>query len=139
MQEFGFSSYKYWVAPYGVDDEEIITIPKRHGMNCLLTMGQHGHVTPTNCDRWHIPRCSLDPSRISDVGVQKYKDAIDACVADNGWLVIVTHVNEWDNTTTMDDALSTVIQYAIDSGMEVKNIPDAFETYKPFFYMSELF
>jgi hypothetical protein len=39
----------------------------------------------------------------------------------------------------MDTALADAAQYAMDAGMEVRNFPDAYEIFKPFFYMNELF
>lgn len=139
MQEAGFSAYKYWVSPYGVDDAEILTIPRRHGMECLITMGQFGHISPANCDRWHIPRWHLSPAEFSARGLNSFKQIVDACVADYGWFIVVTHCNEWDATTTMDTALADAAQYAIDAGMDVRNFPDAFEIFKPFFYANEMF
>ncbi len=138
MQTAGFSAYKYWVSPYGVDDEEILTIPRKYGFNCLITLSQKGFISPANCDRWHIPRWHLSPGEVKFQGLEYFKKLVDVCVADHGWLVVVTHVNEWDTTTTMDDALSEAAQYALDFGMEVRNFPDAFEIYRPFFYMNEV-
>lgn len=139
MKNSGFTAYKYWVAPYGVDDAEILTIPRRHGFNCLITMGQFGHISPANCDRWHIPRWHLSPAEFSARGLNSFKQVVDACIADYGWIIIVTHCNEWDATTTMDTALADAAQYAIDAGMDVRNFPDAFEIFKPFFYANEMF
>lgn len=139
MESSGFTAYKYWVAPYGVDDAEILTIPRRHGFNCLITMGQFGHISPANCDRWHIPRWHLSPAEFSARGLNSFKQVVDSCIADYGWLIVVTHCNEWDATTTMDTALADAAQYAIDAGMDVRNFPDAFEIFKPFFYANEMF
>ena len=139
MENSGFTAYKYWVSPYGVDDAEILTIPRRHGFNCLITMGQFGHISPANCDRWHIPRWHLSPAEYSARGLNSFKQIVDACVADYGWLIVVTHCNEWDETTTMDTALADAAQYAKSAGMDIRNFPDAFEIFKPFFYMNEMF
>lgn len=139
MEESGFTAYKYWVAPYGVDDAEILTIPRRHGFNCLITMGQFGHISPANCDRWHIPRWHLSPAEYSARGLDSFKQVVDACVADYGWLIVVTHCNEWDDTTTMDTALANAAQYAKSAGMDIRNFPDAYEIFKPFFYTNEMF
>ena len=139
MEAAGFTAYKYWVSPYGVDDAEILTIPRRHGFNCLITMWQFGHISPVNCDRWHIPRWHLSPTEFSARGLNSFKQVVDACIADYGWLIVVTHCNEWDNTTTMDTALADAAQYAITTGMDVRNFPDAYELFKPFFYLNEMF
>ena len=67
------------------------------------------------------------------------KRLIDGCVADNGWVVIVTHANTWGSGMDVDEKVSDIIQYALDSGMEVKAFPEAFETYRASFYFNELF
>lgn len=138
MHDYGFSSYKYWVAPFGVNDIEMINLAKRHGMECLFTMGQYGHVSAANADRWSIPRYDFSPSNIATYGIERFKNAVDACVADCGWYIVVTHVNTWDSTTTMDTALGNAIQYALDSGCEVKAVPEAFEDWRAFFMLNEI-
>lgn len=88
-----------------------------------------------NCDRYNIPRISVSSQSNQD----RTKRLIDGCVADNGWVVIVTHANTWGSGTDVDEKVSDIIQYALDSGMEVKAFPEAFETYRASFYFNELF
>lgn len=139
MNEAGFLDYKYWITPYGVDDDEIISLARRHGMQCLITAGSPGYITPSNCDRWHIPRWHFTPDEYAARGLSFFYELVKSTIAQNGWLIILTHATDWDNTSTMDTALANAAQYAINAGMEVRNFPDAFEIYRPFFYMNELF
>lgn len=139
MNDAGFLAYKYWISPYGVDDDEMISMARRHGMQCLITGGTPGYITPSNCDRWHIPRWHFTPAEFASRGLTIFKELVAETVAQNGWLIILTHASEWDATTTMDTALADAASYAMSHGMEVRNFPDAFEIFRPFFYMNELF
>lgn len=139
MQEYGFSAYKYWVTPYGVADKFIQSLAKTHDMPCLFTMS--GTITDNsfvningNCNRYNIPRISVSTTS----NVERTQKIIDACVAANGWLTIVTHANTWGSDTTMDTKLANVIDYCLDAGAEIKSVPEAFNDFKPYFYWSEL-
>lgn len=140
MERYGFLNYKHWITPYGVNDDFIRNLAKRHGMESLMTMSgatsNNSFISIAgNCDRYNIPRISVSSQSNQD----RTKRLIDGCVADNGWVVIVTHANTWGSGTDVDEKVSDIIQYALDSGMEVKAFPEAFETYRASFYFNELF
>lgn len=143
MAEYGFSAYNYWVTPYGVNDKFIVDLAKAHGMKCLFNCPtgnfyQHGYVSATgNADRWNISRpiMTLAGGATQDGLLHSI---VDACVADKGWLTIVTHANSWGNTDKMDTRLANMVQYCLDAGMEVTSVPVAFETFYPVFLLNEL-
>ena len=61
-------------------------------------------------------------------------DAIDACVMENGWIIVTTHVNEWDGQyDEMSQKVSDLLQYALDSGMEVVSFAEGYEKAKDWF------
>lgn len=140
MERYGFLNYKHWITPYGVNDDFIRNLAKRHGMESLMTMSgatsNNSFISMAgNCDRYNIPRVSVSSQSNQD----RTKRLIDGCVADNGWIVIVTHANTWGSGTDVDEKVADIIQYALESGMEVKAFPEAFETYRASFYFNELF
>lgn len=140
MEKYGFLNYKHWITPYGVNDDFIRNLAKRHGMESLMTMSgttsNNSFVSMAgNCDRYNIPRISVSNSSNQD----RTKRLIEGCVADNGWIIIVTHANTWGSGTDIDEKVADIIQYSLDSGMEVKAFPEAFETYRASFYFNELF
>lgn len=140
INQFGFLNYKYWVTPYGVDDEFIRSLAKTHGMECLLTLSgtlsNNSFVSIAgNADRYNIPRISLS----TGTNMQRFYNIIDGCIADNGFGIIVTHANTWGSSMEMDEKVSDVIQYILDNGGEIKSFPECYENYKSSFYFNELF
>lgn len=137
MQELGFNNYKFWVTPYGVDDEEIQNMAKELGMECLISMGNNSYISRGYADRWSIPRYSVSASSVNS----DTKAAMDACAEEKGWINIVTHVNAWGDTPEVDVAakLREIIEYAIEKGYEITSFPQAFERWRAAFLMHELF
>ena len=140
MQQYGFSAYKYWVTPYGVDDAFIQSLARTHDMKCLFTMS--GAVIDNsfvningNCNRFNIPRLSLSTG--SDMN--RTKRVIDGCIAAKGWLTLVTHANTWGSGTTGDERLAEIIEYCINNGAEIMSVPEAFSLMEPYFRWRELF
>lgn len=139
IQQYGFQNYKHWVTPYGVNDKDIRNLAKEAGMESLikmsLTMTSGEILTPYGqLDRWNVPRITISAAS----SVAKYESLVDACVQNNGWLLCVTHVNTWNNTTMMDTKLSDAIQYALTAGASVVSYPEAFEDFRALFYLNEL-
>lgn len=142
MREYGFSNYKYWVTPYGVNDKFIVDLAKNHGMECLLNCpsiyAQEGFITPYgNVSRWNIPRVIFGNYTNNDTWLHR---AILGAKEANGWVIIVSHVNSWgDNVATMTSRLNDLIDYCVDEGLEIVPFPVAYEEYRAAFLMQELF
>jgi hypothetical protein len=146
IRTMGFSNYKYWVTPYGVNDKYIQDLAKNRGMQCLFNCpsiyAQEGYVSPYgNVSRWNIPRVIFGNWTMNDTWLHR---AIQGAKAANGWVVIVTHVNSWgadgsETNIALGNRLSALIQYCLDEGLEIVSAPVAFEEYRAAFYMNELF
>lgn len=143
IREYGFSNYKYWVTPYGVNDKYIVDLAKNHGMQCLLNCPtgkreQHGFVTPYgNVSRWNIPRVIFGNYTGND---DKIHESLQNAKAVNGWVIIVSHVNSWGSAVDeMGTRLSNLVQYCIDEGIEIVPFPVGFEEYRASFLLNELF
>lgn len=140
MYKYGFSNYKYWVTPYGVDDEFIQSLAKTHGMKCLFTMSgnlsNNTFVTRNgNTNRFNIPRISISNQSNQD----RTKYIIDALSETDGWLNIVTHANTWGETTQVDDKVSEVIEYILSKGIKIESVPQAFKEMETSFFLYDLF
>lgn len=133
MEAFGFSNYKYWVSPYGVYDAAMQNLAKKYGMECLISYNKNSFIGEGgNCSRFNIPRYAL--SATGDNNLPHIMDAIDACVMENGWIIITTHVNEWDGQyDEMSQKVSDLIQYALDNGMEIVTFEEGYEIAKDWF------
>lgn len=156
IKNYGFSNYRYWVTPYGVNDNYIQDLAKNHGMECLLNCpsayAQEGFVSPYgNVSRWNIPRVIFGNYSNNDAFLHR---VIQSAKAANGWVIIVSHVNSWgwgavnpeteeraetDATNNMKNRLLALIQYCLDEGIEIVPFSVAFEEYRAAFLMNELF
>lgn len=143
IREYGFSNYKYWVTPYGVNDKYIVDLAKNHGMQCLLNCPsggreQHGLVTPYgNVSRWNIPRVIFGNYNGND---DRIHEVLQNAKLVNGWAIIVSHVNSWGSAVEeMGTRLSNLVQYCIDEGIEIVPFPVGFEEYRASFLLNELF
>ena len=143
IREYGFSNYKYWVTPYGVNDKYIVDLAKNHGMQCLLNCPssgreQHGLVTPYgNVSRWNIPRVIFGNYNGND---DRIHEVLQNAKLVNGWVIIVSHVNSWGSAVDeMGTRLSNLVQYCMDEGIEIVPFPVGFEEYRASFMLNELF
>lgn len=136
MQQYGFSNYKFWVSPYGVNDPDMQALAKRHGMRCLMSTGNNSSINKTNAYRWNIPRYGFDP--LND-NTQFLREALAITKSNNGMMVVTTHVNAWGNDYTIDSRFQTFVNHCISEGVKVVSFGEAFETYYPMFLLNELF
>lgn len=137
MREIGFYDFDYWVSPYGVTDEEIAAMCKRHGAKCLLSTynntfiqnnGLNGNGECVN--RYALPRCSMGytDEQYPKFTLNDLKAQVDKCVQAKGWLIVTTHVQQWleEYGTTPDDRLTELIQYVLDNGCDIKTFSEAY-------------
>ena len=146
IKTMGFSNYKYWVTPYGVNDKYIQDLAKNHGMQCLFNCpsayAQEGYVSAHgNVSRWNIPRVIFGNWTTNDAWLHR---AIQGAKAAKGWVIIVSHVDSWgaagsESNIALGNRLSALIQYCLDEGLEIVPAPVAFEEYRASFMLNELF
>lgn len=141
IREYGFSNYRQWVTPYGVNDKFIVDLAKSHGMECLLNCpsrySQNMFVTPYgNVSRWNIPRAIFIESGTNEATLKRI---IDNCILSNGWLTIVSHVNSWGSSVDlMRQRMVDLLQYCIDAGAEIVPFSVGFEEYRSVFALNDL-
>lgn len=140
MREIGFLDYDYWVSPYGVMDAEIASMCKRHGSKCLMSTYNNTYIQLSglngkneSVNRYALPRCSFGNNSeqyAPGFTLDKLKEQIDACVLSNGWIIVTSHAAQWgeayDDTQTPDEALASIIQYALNAGCTVKTFAEAY-------------
>lgn len=146
MREFGFTNYNYWISPYGVNDEDMQDLCKRHGAQCLISTYNNTFIRPNGmtgkgvAERYNIPRCSLghNAERYPYFTIEMLKDQITQCASAHGWLIITTHVNEWGSSSDGDNRLKEVIQHALSNGCVFKTFAEAFEDRRALFTLNEI-
>ena len=143
-KQIGFNSARYWVTPYGVNDNFIQSLAKEADMECLLscptaTYTCNGILTlGSNVKRYNMPRCIFLSDSDNDWQIKKL---VDGCASDKGMLVIVTHVNSWPSAdiAALTARLTALIQYIKASGCKIQNFMTAYQTFKPLLMLNELF
>jgi hypothetical protein len=89
---------------------------------------------------------------LGSYGIEALKNTIRECYENNGWMIITTHIKDWVNAgvtwnDTLDDngypigyeRFNEVVQYALGLGYEVKNFPQAFGEFEPYYRFNEIF
>ena len=137
----GFASgSEFFIAPFGNNRATVQDMVKRHGCEVLLSTDNNiiiGYDGTTS--RYNIPRCSLghNADRYPNFTIEQLKAKIDEAYANNGWIIITTHVNEWGTTTDGEQRFSEVVNYAKNKGLECKPFAEAYEDRKSMFYAFE--
>ncbi len=141
-KQYGFNSARYWVTPYGVNDEFIRNLAKEADMECLLTCPTATYTSNaiinfgSNVYRYNMPRFIFLSDSDNDYQARMM---IDGCVASKGWLIIVTHVNSWPvaSVEANTQRLTALIQYAKTAGCKIQNFMTAYQTFKPLLMLNE--
>ena len=144
MREYGFINYMYWIAPSGLHNGTMQKISRQVGFRCIAGAGFNNH-NYLNIDRYYIQRISLGENDEGDNSVDGVKTKIDACISEGcGWIIIMTHFNEWENSSnTWDSTLDAngyevgysrfneVVQYALSKGMRNVTFAEGFSYIEP--------
>ena len=142
MREAGFLNYGYWMTPYGIHDDWSISVARNIGFECAISLTQlvyEGH-EPFS-DRWFMPRMELYPNdTVGNQTLQDIKDEIDRCVDSNGWLSVATHMSQWENEPieTGYTRFKEMVQYALDRGMEVMTVSQAYSYWKNVYDLQDM-
>lgn len=140
-KQAGFvSGDEFFIAPFGQNRQSIQDMVKRHGCEVLLStdnnvvVGYDGSTV-----RYNVPRCSLghNAERYPHFTIEQLKSKIDEAYANNGWIIITTHVNEWGDTNSGEQRFAEVVNYAKSKGLECKTFAEAYEDRKAMFYAFE--
>jgi peptidoglycan/xylan/chitin deacetylase (PgdA/CDA1 family) len=119
---------KYFIYPGG-KQTEFVRFQARNYYRCAFrTITSLGVGDAPNT--YLIPRYSADNLASEVWTVQTYKDAIDATIANNEWLVLAIHPQfaGWSSQEKKDE-LAEIIDYAIAQGVDFKNVEDGMDMF----------
>lgn len=139
MQEMGFINYKYFVAPFGSHDADIIALAQKWGMHCLVSIAQRTYEPAVVLyDRWTIPRIGLNQHDADgSVTLAELEAQMDACAAAKGWLLIGTHFDTW-STEEGFDRFHEAVTYAKGKGFDIVTLGEGFERWRKYYDIHEL-
>lgn len=140
MQAFEFTDYKLWCTPYGVRDKDMQELAQKWGLECLISSGREEYeTTEAKYGRFGLSRVSLQATdEAGGVTLEQFKQLIDSAVAENGWLLVTTHMaeSEWADNL---DRFRELVTYAKNAGMKVKTVNEAWRIRKPIYALYESF
>lgn len=146
MQSYGFVNYNYWITPYGVKDDEMVSLARTFGFKCLASYDDIYMNECGSANRYQIKRISFrqndDTYRSSMAGVKAIIDSL-ADSEFGGWLVITTHFNEWGSLSWDENVDSSgypigysrfneLAQYAKSSGAKIVSFAEGFSYIEPY-------
>ena len=137
LREKGFIDYEYLVAPWGFVTDDIKDICEKWGIKCNVNASASvaNHIAGNG--RYNINRTFI--SAVSNADSQYYKDMIDDALINGDWLIFGTHSGMNQETGGWDSTLVTdVFQYAIDKGIEILPLNQAFRRRETLYKLSEL-
>ena len=140
-KQAGFvSGGEFFIAPFGQNRQSIQDMVKRHGCEVLISTDNNiivGYDGSTS--RYNIPRCSLghNAERYPHFTIEQLKLKIDEAYANNGWIIITTHINEWGDSNSGEQRFTEIVNYAKNKGLECKTFAEAYEDRKAMFYAFE--
>lgn len=128
----GFVDCKFWVTPYGVSQKCLQQLARKWGMECLITTAKKEfNRTDGKFSRYEIQRSGLNAA---DTGALTQAELIalaDECAAENGWLLINTHITDgWNGDFTR---ISDFISHCKEKGFEFMTLGDAWRIRKPIY------
>ena len=133
MQKMGFTDFRHWVTPYGVNDAEMQDLAIKVGLDCLVSIGQSKVVGTAPTDsRYNIPRYSWNAAG----EITAIKSLIDQCSANNGWLLLGTHVYNWAEGA-FESAIAEVVAYAKSKGCVFMTLGEALRHRMPIYNFYE--
>lgn len=140
MKKYQFADPMFWCIPYGSPDKEMEDMAKKWGMECLVASGCNSYETAeAKNGRFALRRCSLDPTDDGALTtLERLKTLVRMTVAENGWLLITTHFTE-DGWVDNQDRFKELVNYALEQGMQVKTLNEAYRIREPIYRLYETF
>ena len=140
MKKYQFADPMFWCIPYGSPDKEMEDMAKKWGMECLVASGCNSYETAeAKNGRFALRRCSLDPTDDGALTtLDRLKQLVRMAVAENGWLLITTHFTE-DGWIDNQDRFKELVNYALEQGMQVKTLNEAYRIREPIYRLYEAF
>ena len=126
-----FLDFMYWVYPYGIAHQEEA---RKLGFKCGV-LADNDSLETCQDGRFNLKRVEIytdgDYPTASEI-----KAMIDEAVATGSWLITETHFHYSDNPV---EKFNEIVQYALDSGMEVMTLNDAFRLKEPIYRLYDMF
>lgn len=119
--------YHNLVYPYGSNDERVRRIAKKY-YRCACTTDagiNTGVVGSFNLKRYPLGYGGSDSTNT----LENLKAQVDACVANNGWLIFMLHPHMPEHTTALTETIASLIEYIQSIGVEIMTLNDGYNVH----------
>ncbi|MGH2319402.1 polysaccharide deacetylase family protein [Planococcus sp. SE5232] len=114
------------VYPFGQSNPTMLAkVAEYYNMGVTTNSGTLPQTNKAPLNRTYLFRTALGSFAGEANTLAHYKAAIDKAIAENSWLIFMTHVAQHD--LTQDDYLAQTIDYAIEKSVKVVNFRDGLE------------
>lgn len=119
--------YHNLVYPYGSNDERVRRIAKKYyRCACTTDVGINtGVVGSFNLKRYPLGYGGSDSTNT----LENLKAQVDACVANNGWLIFMLHPHMPEHTTALTETIASLIEYIQSIGVEIMTLNDGYNVH----------
>ena len=140
LQQNGFVDYKFWVVPFGTNNDNLHRLAKKWGFECsvLVTSGMEGFEDVHNAtNRFAIRRIGLNPTDgTGSTTLSALKNIIDEATKVGGWVLVCTHAYAWDEYISR---FTEFVSYAKSKGCEFTTLGEAWRIRRPIYEFNETF
>jgi hypothetical protein len=142
LESKGFLDCKMFVSPGGGHLPNVQKLVSGWA-DCLVNAGDDNDVIFYNKGyqngKYNLYRVFINADKHSDLSY--YTNLIDEAKKNNAWLIFGTHSGaySWSATEFNEDLVRSVMQYAVDSGIQIETLNKAFKKRKLFYDMYEMY
>lgn len=142
MEAAGFTDYKYWVTPYCKDGEAVQRMARKWGMNCILAGGNAYEPADDTYGRFAIRRAAFgisDNKADSSITLAELQAIAQEAANNNGWLVIMTHFEQWQKADVGYTRFTDLITYLEGLGFEFMTVAEAWSYRRAIYDVYDMF
>ncbi|WP_373742576.1 BppU family phage baseplate upper protein [Jeotgalibaca porci] len=127
LLELGFD-VKNYVRPYGQTNPVLEQAITRYYKTSVSTNNNdNDEVNNLSTSNYSLRRVALGSYGGNNDSLAHHKAVIDKAIAENGWLIFMTHV--WAHPIENDQLIADVLDYAISKNVEIVNLDDGLEVF----------
>ena len=130
LNDEGFKGFRYFVAPYGSQDEGLQKIAREHGLKCLVSISNDDYLrNDSQYTPYNIPRVGFNATDGGTSTMSRLKEHIAAVSVTGGWLLVGTHIYNGWTEALLETRFKEFVDYAKERGLKFVTLKEGFETY----------
>ena len=124
LLSLGFN-VKNYVYPFGQENALVRKeIAKLYKVSPITNMVDNNNTNKAPLDNYRLMRVALGSFASIDT-LEHHKSVIDKAIAENSWVIFMTHV--WAQNEQKDQLIADVIDYTLSKGVEIANLDEGLD------------